>query len=230
MLLSGKVSVWCVNEYMKCQSMINAQRAYRREFKLKRLEKVPDKVTMFCDTVLTIKKKQQPGCPQYIRTQANIERVREAIHTSLTHSIHEQSLALDVPCTSLNCIIHTHLQMRLYKMQVIRRLEPGDHEQPTIFFETTLTMIVDGHFDVANIMFSDKAHFDSFGNVNKQNIRYYFETNPKVIVDKPLHSPRVTRWYAVDGKMIIGPYFFEDERDANITVNSNQLFYTRIAQ
>ncbi len=86
---------------------------------------------------------------------------------------------------SLRRIIHEDLQMHPYKMQVVQKLEPGDHEQRMIFCETTMTMIVDGNFDIANIIFSDKAHFDFFGNVN---FRYYLETNPKVMVEKLLHS------------------------------------------
>ncbi len=53
------------------------------------------------------------------------------------------------------------------------------------FYETLLTTIVHNNFQVSDLFFSYEAHFNLHGNVNRQNMRYYFETNP----DKLLHSP-----------------------------------------
>ncbi len=61
-----------------------------------------------------------------------------------------------------------------------------------------MTKIVDGNFDIADIMFSDKVYFDLFGNVNKQKVCCYLEANPKVTVEKSLNLPR--QWCAVDAK------------------------------
>ncbi len=63
---------------------------------------------------------------------------------------------------SLCRTIREYLRMHLYKMQIVQKLEPGNHEQDMIFCETTVTNIVDENFDIANIIFSDKVHFDLF--------------------------------------------------------------------
>ncbi len=73
---------------------------------------------------------------------------------------------------------------------------------------------------VENIMFTDKAHFDWFGNVNKRNRRYYSQTNPQQTMEKPSHSPRVTVWCAVSSKAVIGPYFFQNSAGDAVTINA----------
>ena len=42
------------------------------------------------------------------------------------------------------------------------------------------------------IIFTDEAHFQHGGFVNKQNCRIWISENPRPIVEKPLHSQRVT--------------------------------------
>lgn len=68
---------------------------------------------------------------------------------------------------------------------------------------------------------SDEAHFHLSGIVNKQNFRYWAENNPRIIEERPLHSPKVTVWCAVSQFGVIGPYFFEEE-GVTVTVNSTR--------
>ncbi|CAJ0956957.1 unnamed protein product [Ranitomeya imitator] len=60
------------------------------------------------------------------------------------------------------------------------------------------------------------------GCVNKQNMRYWSETNPREVHERPLHSDRVTVWCAISRVGIIGPYFFQDNGRTK-TVNSERL-------
>ncbi len=107
-----------------------------------------------------------------------------------------------------------------YKMKLMQQLEPGDYEKCKIFLVTLLFMVCENCFNVRKIMFGDKAHFDLHGNVNKQNVRYYTETNPNIIQEKPLHSLLVMVWCNVSGHIIIERYFSEDDQGANVTVTS----------
>ncbi|QQP32967.1 Uncharacterized protein FKW44_024168, partial [Caligus rogercresseyi] len=43
------------------------------------------------------------------------------------------------------------------------------------------------------------------GSVNRQNMRYWSDTNPQKLHQKPLHSPKVTVWRAISSNGIIGP-------------------------
>jgi len=68
----------------------------------------------------------------------------------------------------------------------------------------------------------DEAHFHLNGHVNKQNCHYWSTTNSKRKHQKLLHLPKVTVWAAMSARGIIGTYFFEDETERAVTVNSKQ--------
>jgi hypothetical protein len=76
--------------------------------------------------------------------------------------------------------------------------------------------------DDAVIAMSDEAHFHLSGCVNKQDFRYWSDTNPQQLHECPLHSECVTIWCCVGSFGVIGPYFFEDGHD--VTVNSVTMF------
>ena len=69
------------------------------------------------------------------------------------------------------------------------------------------------------IIFSDEAHFDLGGYVNKQNCRIWGTENPHAYIEKPTHPKRVTVWYGFWSRGIIGPFFFENEQEEAVTVN-----------
>ncbi|EFN85184.1 hypothetical protein EAI_06378, partial [Harpegnathos saltator] len=70
------------------------------------------------------------------------------------------------------------------------------------------------------IIFSDEAHFNLDGLVNRQNCRIWSSENPRVIVDeKQMHPQRVTVWCGFWVGGIIGPFFFENVAGQAITVN-----------
>jgi hypothetical protein len=71
---------------------------------------------------------------------------------------------------------------------------------------------------VNNLLISDEAHFHSSGFVNQQNFHYWSATNPIELHERPLHSSKVTVWCAISSFEIIGPYFFENEREKAVTV------------
>ena len=63
------------------------------------------------------------------------------------------------------------------------------------------------------------AHFHIGGYVNKQNCRIWGSENSNVIIEKPMYPQQVTVWYGFWYGGIIGPFFFENEHGAAVTVN-----------
>ena len=63
------------------------------------------------------------------------------------------------------------------------------------------------------IIFSDEAHFDLGGYVNKEN----------TYIEKPTHPNRVTAWCAFCSRGIIGLFFFE-----NYPAMLNEVLFTKI--
>ena len=80
----------------------------------------------------------------------------------------------------------------------------------------------DNDFGKKKIIFSDEAHFDLGGYVNKQNCRNWATENPHAYFEKPTHPKRVTIWCRFWSTGIIGPYFFENEQGEPITINGDR--------
>ena len=71
------------------------------------------------------------------------------------------------------------------------------------------------------IIFSDEAHFDLGGYLNKQSCRIWGAENPHAYIDKPTHSKRVTVWYGFRSRGIIEPFFFENGQGKVVTVTGD---------
>ena len=71
------------------------------------------------------------------------------------------------------------------------------------------------------IIFSDEAHFDIGGYVNKQNCRIWGIENPLAYIEKLTHPKQVTVWCGFWSRGIIGPFFSQNVQGEAITVNGN---------
>ena len=71
------------------------------------------------------------------------------------------------------------------------------------------------------IIFSDEAHFDLGGYVNKQNCCIWGIENPHAYIEKPTHPKRVTVGCRFWSRGIIEPFFFENEQGEAVTDNGD---------
>ena len=72
------------------------------------------------------------------------------------------------------------------------------------------------------IIFSDEAHFDLGGYVNKQNCRIWGTENPHAYIEKPMHPKRVTVWLGFLSRGVIGTFFFENVQADAVKVNGDR--------
>ena len=72
---------------------------------------------------------------------------------------------------------------------------------------------------INNVWFSDEAHFHLDGYVNSKNCVFWGTKLPQAVLQRPLHSSKVTAWYAINSKTIIRPYWFEDDEGRTVTIN-----------
>ena len=79
------------------------------------------------------------------------------------------------------------------------------------------------------INFSDEAHFDIGRYVNKQNCRIWDTENPHALQNAP--KPRHV-WCGFWSRLIIGPFFFENEQGEAVTVNGDRYraMFTKIVE
>ncbi|XP_069594588.1 bromodomain-containing protein 7 isoform X2 [Ranitomeya imitator] len=213
---------FCVEAYFSnAHSIIAVQRAFRLQFAVPPRGRVPGRQSIV-NWVNAFRTAGNVSCvrrgpERRITTPQNIERVRAAVLQSPKRSARKQSFALGISRRSLHRILHDELNFHPYKMCVVQHLSAWDYLTRWTSCEDMLATIPRD----AIVFFSDEAHFHLSGCVNKQNMRYWSEANPREVHERPLHSDRVTVWCAISRVGIIGPYFFQDNGRA-ITVNSER--------
>lgn len=202
-------------------SVIATQRAFRNRFNLAPLAPVPDRksivtwVTTFRQTASATRRRT--GVPRPIRSPENIEAVRASMLRSPRRSARKHASALGLSDRSVRRILHDDLHFHPYKMSIVHELSERDFNSRRNACEVLLEVVPED----AIVFFSDEAHFHLCGSVNKQNMRYWADTNPRELHQRPLHSPKVTVWCAISSAGIIGPWFFE-ENEVAVTVNSDR--------
>nr|XP_022903109.1 uncharacterized protein LOC111415594 [Onthophagus taurus] len=216
--------VFCVETYIRSNSIEEVRRAFRRQFNNNNRGHTPNRKTVKLwvrhwrenGSVQDLKK---PGRRRTIRTPENIERVRIAFTRSPKRSANRQSLILGISKGSLDRIIRKDLKFHPYKYQMAQHLSNQDKEARLAFCQEFLDLHQGA---IHNLLMSDEANFYLNGMVNKQNFRYWSNENPREIFTQNLHNPKVIVWCGVGSFGIIGPYFFEDENNRAVTVTSER--------
>ena len=90
------------------------------------------------------------------------------------------------------------------EFQLIQELKSIDHPMSFRFVKWACDRLTDADFGKKKIIFSDEAHFDLDGYVNKQNCRIWDTKNPHAYIEKPTHPKRVTVWCGFWSRDIIG--------------------------
>ena len=72
------------------------------------------------------------------------------------------------------------------------------------------------------LFISGEAHFHLDGHVNSKNNNNWGTEPPNEVVEKPLHSQKVTAWCALSTMLgCIGPFFFE-AKGATVTITAER--------
>ena len=204
------------------ESVTATLRNFRTHFHLNRHDPVPDRksillwVKNFRDTGSALMRKPS-GRPRSDRTPENIQIVRESVLGSPRRSAHKHSAALSLSLRSVRRILHLDLKFHPYKLMVVQELLDRDHKIRVACCQDILEHVPAN----AVLITSDEALFHLSGYVNKQNFRYWSESNQRSLHEKPLHSKRVTVWCAVANVRVWGPCFFEEEENV-ISVTSSR--------
>ena len=153
------------------------------------------------------------------RSQEHIDFVHKSVAEEPEMSISRRSQHVGLSESTTWRILHKDLSLKAYKIQITQELKPMDHAKRRAFVKWVQKQPRDFS---QKIIFSDEAHFEIGGHVNKQNCRIWCEENPRIIHEKPLYPKRVTVWCALWYGGVIGPYFFEDAAGQAVTVNGDR--------
>uniref|UniRef100_A0AAZ1XQX5 Transposase Tc1-like domain-containing protein n=1 Tax=Oreochromis aureus TaxID=47969 RepID=A0AAZ1XQX5_OREAU len=94
------------------------------------------------------------------------------------------------------------------KLQLLQQLNEDDPDRRTEFAEWAKQKLEQDPQFTQKILFSDEANFYVNGEVNKQNHRYWSDTNPHWMdPSKTVGTTKVMVWCGIWGTTIVGPFF-----------------------
>lgn len=132
------------------------------------------------------------GHPRTARSIENISVVSESVTENPRTSIRHRAQEIGLSRSSLHRILKLDLKLHAYKVQLTQQIKIRYHYQRKTFAEWTLNQLEEDEDFLKKIIFSDEAHFDLGGYVNKQNCRIWGSENPRIFEEKPMHPQRVT--------------------------------------
>ena len=100
-----------------------------------------------------------------------------------------------------------------------QELKSLDHQKRRMFVNWAQKQLENDSDFYRKIVCRDEAHFWLHGIVNKQNMRYWSDSNPHVLHDSSLHPDNFTVWCGLCAGGVIGPYFFGDDQVRHVTMN-----------
>lgn len=220
-----KHRIFAVEQYFATKSIIQSQRNFKRHFKTTAApsrNSILSYVEAFNERGNVINKPKPICCRTTARTVDNIEQVRQAITQSPHKSIRRLSQQMNLSYGSIHSILCKDLKSFPYKIQLVQQLCETDRPKRELFSQWLLQRFQEDPSFIDHVFFSDEAHFNLSGYVNKQNCRFWATENPQNIHEDPLHSAKLTVWCAVSGRCIIGPYFFTNDEGDTVTVNGDR--------
>ena len=215
-------------------SVIVTQLSFRNRFNFPILAPVLDRKSIVT-WVTTLRQtasatRRRTGVPRPIRSRENIEAVRALMLRSPRRSARKHASALGLSNHSVRRILHEDLHFHPYKMAIVQELYEWVFNSWGNTCEVLLEVVPE---DAVVVFLVTKPIFICVDRSTNKT-RYWADTNPWTLHERPLHSPKVTVWCAISSGGIIGPWFFE-ENEVTVTVNSDryvniflELFFPRL--
>ena len=237
-LLSQEQKSKLVQFYWETTSIVLTQRKFRAHFKAR---DAPDRKTILRLSEQFLREgsiknlnKGRSGRKAVARTPQNIAKVKTAISDDPSKSLRKLAQEVNGSYSSVWRIARKDLGLTPYKVTVHHQLTAADQEQRATFARWFSQKCQSDPAFLENIWFSDEAHFHLDGGVNTQNCRIWAAERPDVVLQRPLHSQKVTAWCAISAKGIIGPFWFQRTDGSAVTVTKERYtktldrFWTRL--
>ena len=164
------------------------------------------------------------------------QSVRDSVVRSPGKSLRRRSQELGINRESVRRILIADLNMNPYRIQIKQKLTPDDMKKRVIMCHWFCDKIDAEPDSLDNVWFSDEAHFLLSGHVNSKNNVFWGTTLPEHCLQRPLHSVKCTAWVALSKHGIVGPFWFEDDNEQSVTINTERYlemlrkFWTALGQ
>jgi hypothetical protein len=212
--------------FLKLMAIVKMLQIFRKHFNITRHGKVPCRNTIqlrvenfrTCTSAL---KKKQPGSVSTMRSQQNIEAVRQSFIRSPRRSAKRYSVALGISDSSVSRILRKDLTFHPYKMVAVQGISDRDVANRSTVTERLIGILS----DAAITLMTDEAHFCLSACFNRHNFQYWPQENPQQHQQRPRHSDCVTLCCGVANFRVICPYFFKDEDGRAVTITYARYVY-----
>ncbi|KAL7292825.1 hypothetical protein TKK_0013650 [Trichogramma kaykai] len=115
----------------------------------------------------------------------------------------------------LSFMENPHQSSRSAASNLFKNLNEDDPDRRVEFCEQMMNLLITDPVLLDNIVFSDETTFQLNGNVNRQNCRYWSDTNPHWMrEDKTQYPQKLNEWAEIVGDRIIGPFFINGNLNA----------------
>ena len=162
------------------------------------------------------------GRPKSSRSQANIDAVRDSVGHSPRKSLRHHSQELAISRESIRRMLVQDLHLYPYRIQIKHKLTQRDNYIRVVMCRWFCDKIDKDPDFLDDVWFSDETHFLLSGHGNSKNNIFWGTTPPEDCLQRPLHSIKCTAWVAMSKHGIIGPFWFEDENQHSVTVNTER--------
>jgi hypothetical protein len=121
-------------------------------------------------------------------------------------------LELGVPKTTIQNVLHKHLRLHAYKIQLRHEIKVTDCPKRVIFANFLLSEIDDNEGDLQKVMFVDEATFHINGCVSHYNCRIWGLQQPNEFFECVHDTPKVNMWCGLLHDRVVGRFFSCVER------------------
>ena len=226
-MFSNSEKSFTVEAYLKSGSFSVAQKSFKNKYKTKRYP--PSKSRIFNWTQKfratgSVQKARSPGRPRHGRSERNIAAIAESVIQAPERSTCRRVLfsGLQMSYTTAWRISRKDLGLYPYTISMRHKLTARDRLRRRAMCEVFLQRIRRDPLWLNNVWFSDESHVYLSGKVNKTHCVFWGSQKPDQVLQKPLHSKKVTVWAAMSSQGIIGPFFFEDNEGNYQSVTSER--------
>lgn len=154
-----------------------------------------------------------------VRNNINRNNVIGAVIENPHTSIELISETTNVTSTSVRRILKEN-GYHDYKIILVQELRPGDYERRLNFIAEMSILKEDNINFLYNILWSDECTFNETGSLNRHNMHYWSNINPRWTRHRNFQVRfKVNVWAGILGGRLIGPHFFENNLNAQIYLN-----------
>lgn len=122
---------------------------------------------------------------------------------------------MQLPRSTIHKVLHKHLRLYAYKVQLLQALLPQDKPWREQFAIKVLDRLDTDEGSLTSVCFIDEATFHVSGELNRHNVIIWGSENPRETRKLTRDSPKVNVWCGLVHK-VFGPFFFTEK---TITTN-----------